>query len=110
MNNSYTHRNLAVCNAFGIIAGLDLCYRRMAARKDCPQWLKDQLADLLIRAYKSKTALVEFRELAPQQHATKDNKPVCTTCHGTGQICAGSSLSESDGYAPVVEPCPECGG
>ena len=63
---SYEHRNLAVCNGIGIKVGLDLCYRRMSARKDCPQWLKDQLADLLIRSNKSIGALVEYRELAPR--------------------------------------------
>jgi len=33
----------------------------------------------------------------------------CDTCHDTGQICVGSSGQDSDGNAPVMERCPECG-
>ena len=79
--------------------------------------LEQRITELERTNKKLRIVLVQYEQKIDRltdelrQHATKeDNKPVCTTCHGTGQICAGSSLSESDGYAPVVEPCPECGG
>lgn len=68
----YHHRNLAVCNAYGIKAGLDLCYRRMSARKDCPQWLKDQLADLILRAARNTEPLVAYRALAPRKVESRE--------------------------------------
>jgi hypothetical protein len=34
--------------------------------------------------------------------------PRCGTCHGTGQMCVGTSGSSEDGNAPVLEPCAEC--
>lgn len=34
---------------------------------------------------------------------------VCRTCHGSGQMCIGTSGLDSDGNAPVLEPCGECG-
>ncbi len=42
--------------------------------------------------------------------ALQSTEPVaCDTCHGTGQVCVGTSGLESDGNAPVMERCPECG-
>ena len=67
MTTNYHHRNLAVSNAFGVKAGLNLCYRRMTDRKDCPKWLKYQLGNLLMKSEKSIGALVEYRALAPHE-------------------------------------------
>ena len=72
METSYEHRNLAVCNAIGICAGLDKVYRRMSARKDCPQWIKDDLADLILRAQKSKISLIDYREMSPRNTRTPE--------------------------------------
>lgn len=63
---AYDYRNLAVCNGYGMKAGLDKVYRRITSRKDCPQWLKDDLADLILRAQRNIEPLVEYRELAPR--------------------------------------------
>jgi hypothetical protein len=63
--SNYMKRNLAVANSYGIKAGLDMTYRRMSARNDCPQWLKDSLADLILRAEHSKVALLEYRAESP---------------------------------------------
>lgn len=41
--------------------------------------------------------------------AGQQAEPKCDTCHDTGQHCVGTSGLESDGNAPVLERCPECG-
>lgn len=34
----------------------------------------------------------------------------CELCQGAGQICTGTSGSEADGNAPIIEPCEACNG
>jgi len=38
-----------------------------------------------------------------------EHTDLCFTCKGSGNICIGTSGLESDGNAPVLEICPECG-
>lgn len=34
--------------------------------------------------------------------------PGCSLCHGTGSICTGTSGTDEDGNAPIIEPCYIC--
>ena len=50
VNPEYRARNLEVCTAYGLNAGLCNTFERMRARKDCPQWLLVALSDYIQRS------------------------------------------------------------
>ena len=59
-------RNLDVCTAYGLNAGLCKTLDRMRARKDCPLWLIESLSDYIDRSNVLIGALRRCRDDIPE--------------------------------------------
>jgi len=62
----YRARNLDVCTAYGLNAGLCKTFDRMRTRKDCPVWLLKALSDYIDRSNVLIGALRRYRDEIPK--------------------------------------------
>ena len=71
----HSARNLDVCTAYGLNAGLCKTLDRMKARKDCPLWLIERLNDYIDRSNVLIGALRRCRDDIPEYINNKDVAP-----------------------------------
>ena len=62
----YRARNLDVCTAYGLNAGLCKALDRMRKRGDCPLWLVAELSDCIDRSNVLIGALRRYRDDLPE--------------------------------------------
>lgn len=65
-NPHYLARNLDLCTAYGLNAGLCKTLARMCARNDCPLWLVNALNDYIDRSNVLIGALRRYRDDIPK--------------------------------------------
>jgi hypothetical protein len=65
LSRGYLARNLDVCNAIGLNAGLCSVRDRMRERKDCPAWFLEKMEEMIERSDKLIRPVVEHRDELP---------------------------------------------